>query len=281
MIVRRVLLAVLLTSLLTPYSLPATSFAKAEPLVIAASPSVKAPIEALAQAFEAAHPDVTVRIYFDSALDLRRTIASVENRGRYFIGTGPVHLLAPGDDELLDRLEQKYYVLPGNRRSYAAVPLVLVVPESLVEAPASFEAVVGNPALRIAVADPGLTELGRATQQVLHRLGIAEAQHDRLDVAADARGVLDHLLLGQADVGILFGPDAVQEQERVRVAAVAPPVSYQPTVHSIAMERSCPNRILCDAFLAFTQTAEAVVVLRRLGYASPSDQSHAHVTSSR
>src|SRR5512147_17371 len=145
-----------------------------EPLVIAASPSMAAPLQALGRAFEQAHPDVKVRIYFDSGLDLRQTIASIENnpRGQYFIGTGPIHLVATGGDELITRLEQKYYVLPGTRRPYAAVPLVMVVPESLVEAPTSFEALAQAGTLRIAIGDPRLTALGQQTKELLSAIGI-------------------------------------------------------------------------------------------------------------
>ncbi|MBI4401531.1 MAG: molybdate ABC transporter substrate-binding protein [Nitrospirae bacterium] len=246
----------------------ATSTA-AEPLLIAASPSLAAPLEALGRAFEAARPGVRVRLYYDSGLDLRHTIAAMENNGRHFIGTGPIHLVAPGGDELIARLEQKYYVLPGTQRQYATVPLVLVVPESLVEAPSSFEALATNRSLRVAVVDPRANELGRLTQELRESLGMTDVLQGRLDVAADARGVLDHLLSGQADVGIIFGPDAAQEQERVRVVAVAPDKAYRPIVHSLAMERYCPNRALCEEFLAFTQTSEAQAVLKQLGYGPP------------
>lgn len=241
----------------------------AEPLIIAASPSLAAPLEALGRAFEAARPGVQVRLYYDSGLDLRRTIAAMENSGRHFIGTGPIHLVAPGGDELISRLEQKYYVLPGTRKAYATVPLVLVVPESLVEAPSSFEALATDRRLRVAVVDPRANDLGRLTHALHESLGMTDALQGRLDVAADARGVLDHLLSGQADAGILFGPDAVQEQERVRIVAVAPDKAYQPIIHSVAMERYCPNRALCEEFLAFTQTREAQAVVKQLGYGLP------------
>src|ERR687898_551574 len=106
-----------------------------EPLVIATSPGMATAVEALGRQFEASHPEVKVQLYLDSGLDLRRTIAGMENnpRSQFFIGSGPIHLVAPGGDELISRLEQKYYVLPGTRRPYAKVPLVLVVPESLVD----------------------------------------------------------------------------------------------------------------------------------------------------
>ena len=244
----------------------------AEALVIAASPGMKVPLEALAQAFEAAHRDVKVRIYYDTGLELRWTIAGMENKAgpkTYFIGSGPLHLIAPGGDELLTRLQTKYYVLPGTTRPYATKSLVLVVPESLVEAPDSFEALAKDSAKRVAVADPTLTVLGQRTLQLLASLGIADALKGRMDVATDGPGVLDHLLNGVADAAIVFGPEAVQESERVRIVAVAPEKAVRPVVHSMAMERYCPNRVLCEEFLAFVRSPDAQAVLRRLGYGVP------------
>lgn len=259
---------ILVSYWLVPFS---SLHAAAEPLVIAASPSMKAPVEALARAFEARHPDVNARIYYDAGLELRWTIAGMENKAgqkTYFVGSGPIHVIAPGGDELLTRLEQKYYVLPGTRRPYAAVPLVLIVPEQLVEAPSSFEELRDETAVkRITIADPTLTQLGRQTMELFRRLGIAESVQGRLDVAAEARGVLSHLLNGQADVGVLFGPDAYREQERIRVVAVAAEGMGERTVHSMAMERYCPNRELCQKFLDFIQTEEAQRLMTKLGYA--------------
>lgn len=245
-----------------------------ESLVIATSPSVAIAVEALGRQFEAAHPDVRVRLYLDSGLDLRRTIAGMENssKGQYFIGSGPIHLVAPGGDELITRLEQKYYVLPGTRRAYAEVPLVMVVPEALVDAPTSFEALAKNQTLRtlrVAVGDPDLTTLGQKTRQLLTTLGVWRHVESRLDRASDTRSVLDHLLNGQADVGILFGPDAMQESQRIRIVAVSESGTIPPVIHSMAMERYCPNRALCEEFLNFIQSAEAQVELKRLGYAPP------------
>jgi len=242
-----------------------------EQLVIATSPSMRTAVEALGRQFEKTHPDVRVRLYFDSGLDLRRTIAGMENSpiGQYFIGSGPIHLVAPGGDELITRLEWRYYVLPGTKRPYAEVPLVMVVPEALVDAPTSFDALARNQELRIAIGDPELTTLGQTTKQLLTRLGIWGTVERRLDKASDTRSVLDHLLNGEADVGILFGPDAVQESQRVRIVAVADPGTVPPIIHSMAMERYCPNRALCEEFLTFIQSADAQSELMRLGFRSP------------
>ncbi len=243
----------------------------AEPLVIAASPAVRAPLEALGRAFEATHPGVSVRLYLDSGLELRRTIAAVENDGRYLGGRGVIHLVAPGGDELITRLEAKNYIRPNTRRAYAAEPLVLVVPASLVEAPASFEQLANDPNVKIAVADPALTSLGQKSRELLVAVGVWDRAKGRLEVAADARGVIDHMMRGQSDVGILAWPEAVREQERIRVVAWSGPEHTASTIHSIAMEWECPNRALAQDFLDFTQTPAAQAAIRALGYAFPTN----------
>jgi molybdate transport system substrate-binding protein len=238
-------------------------------LVIATSPTVKDAIEELGRVFESTHPNVRVRVAVDMALDLRRTIAAVENRGSFFIGSGPIHLVAPGDDELITRLEQKRYVLPGTRRPYAALPLVMVVPESLVDAPISLESLSHDRAVRVAIADPTLSTLGAKSRELLMATGVWSALQGRLYMASDGRNVLDHLLNGEADVGIIYGPEAVRESQRVRIVIFSSHVAVPLTVHSLAMERFCPNRSLCEEFLAFSQSSEAQAALKLLGYASP------------
>ena len=242
----------------------------AESLIIAAAPSVKAPLEALAQAFERAHPDVHIQIHYDSGGRLRQSIASMQNTGRYFVGSGPVHLIAPSSSEVLDRLEQRYYVLPGTRKAYASVPLTLVVPESQVDAPTSFEALAQDATKKVSVADPGMTELGLKTQSFLEAAGLSHALQGRLDVAHDANGVIDDVVNGDADAGIVFGSDAIRHAARVRIVASSTDKLHRPIVYVMAMERFCPNRDLCRQFLAFAETDEAQQALKPLGYGSPS-----------
>ena len=271
-ILRSGALCVLLVTLMMLGAGAISKISASETFVIAGSPSMADLLMALATAFEAKHPEVKARIHQGSGLELRQMIATMENRDRtkYFIGSGPIHIIAPGGDEVITRLVWRYYVLPESRTPYATASLVLVVPESLVEAPSSFEAVAKDGRTRIAVADPKLTVLGQKTGEFLHALaGDQTAWADRLDVATDARGVLDHLLNGKADAAIVFGPDAVREANRVRITAVAPEQLDRPVTHSMAMERYCPNRALCEDFLGFVRTPEAEAIIKRLGYGLP------------
>ncbi|MEQ1795541.1 MAG: substrate-binding domain-containing protein [Nitrospira sp.] len=235
------------------------------PLVIVTSPTVKAAIEALGKAFESTHPDVTVQVAVDASIDLRRTIAGMENQGKFFIGSGPIHLVAPGGDEVITRMEQKYYLLPEAKVLYATERLVLVVPESLSEAPESFEALAKMSTVRIAIGDLR-TRLGVETDRLLSGLKLKGAEGTRIDLANDHAGILDHVLSGQADVGILFGQDAVRAQPRVRIVAMAPAGLYKSIPHSISMERYCPDRPLCEEFLQFATSSAGQSALKQLGY---------------
>jgi molybdate transport system substrate-binding protein len=243
-----------------------------EPFVIAASPSLRGVLEQLSAGFEQSHPGVRVKLYFNRGLEMRQTIAALENSmvERYFIGNGPINLIAPGGDELITRLEMKYYILPGTKRLYAQDQLVLVVPEALVEAPESLEAMSRGTA-RLAVAEPGRTRLGKQTQEALRASGLASSFQGRVDEATDSRGVVDHVLSGEAGSGIIYGHEAIREQQRLRVVAVIKE-GYQPTVHSMAMERYCPNRDLCEQFLDYIQSSEGQSIVRRAGYGLPGEQ---------
>ncbi len=234
-------------------------------LVIATSPSVQEAIAQLGRAFEASHPDVHVQLSVDTSLDLRRTVAAMENRGNAFIGSGPIHLVAPGGAEVITRMEQKYYLLPEAKALYATERLVLVAPESLSEAPESFEALAKMTTVRIAIADQK-TRLGVETSRLLSALGLNSAEGARIDLANDPAGILDHMLSGQADVGVMFGQDAMRIQQRVRIVATAPTGLYEPIPHSISMERYCADRPLCEEFLRFVTSPEGQSVLKRLGY---------------
>ena len=234
-------------------------------LVIATSPAVSEAMTQLGQAFEVSHPGVHIQLSVDTSLDLRRTVAAMENQGKFFIGSGPIHLVAPGGDEVITRMEQKYYLLPEAKVRYATERLVLVAPESLSEAPESFEALAKIPTVRIAIADQK-TRLGVETDRLLSALGLKSAEGKRIDFANDQAGIIDHVLSGQADVGIMFGQDAVRVQQRVRIVATAPTGLYKPIPHSISMERYCPDRPLCEEFLQFVTSPDGQSVLKRLGY---------------
>ena len=246
----------------------------AEQLVVAVSPQVREPIAVIAKEFERRNPDVTMQLHIALAFDLRQTIASIQNAPPRLLGQSPIHLLAPGDDELLTRMAQKKYVVPESVTTYVTVPLVLVATESLVDVPSSFAALgSAGSSWRVAVADPATTSLGRETTLLFESMGLAQVLRTRIDVTQDELDVVDHMLNGLSHVGVMTGPQAHRLQPRVRIVATASTNGYQPIRHSLAMLESCPRRVLCESFLASIGTPEVQAALAGLGYGRP-DAAH-------
>ena len=241
----------------------------AEPLIILASPRLEKPLVALAESFESTHADVHVKILLDSGLGLRGTIARLQNAGLYGIESGIVHIVAPADQQLIDRLEDRYYVLPGTRRPFATARLVLVASADGPAPLPSVQELSTATAVRIVVADPEVSELGHKTKSALDQLQWSSAATDRLIVGHDVRGVLDRIIHGKAEVGILFEHQAVAAGPSVKIIAQLPEEAAPPIVYAMAMERFCPNRPLCRSFLDFSQSPEARKLLARLGYSAP------------
>ena len=243
----------------------------AEPLVILTSPRLEKPLVALAESFEAMHSDVHIKILLDSGLGLRGTISRLQNAGMYGIESGVVHIVAPADQQLLDRLEYRYYVLQGTRRPYATTRLVLVAQADGQGPIESLDDLRRNTTVRVVVADPEISELGHRTKSALDQLRWSDAVTDHIIISHDVRGVLDRIIHRKADTGILFEYQAVAAGPSLKIIAPLPEDAAPPVVYAMAMERFCPNRQLCQAFLDFSQSPEARTILAGLGYGVPDE----------
>jgi molybdate transport system substrate-binding protein len=255
--IQRYALTVLILSLL--WVMTPTARTWAETLTIAVSPEFAPPLKALGEAFESANPGVKVRLYYGSGIHLEQALRAKQ-----------IHLVAPGTNVWSDDGEAKrYQVLSKTLRPYAVVPIALAASASLPNPPSSLEDLGQMSGLRVVIIGDPATELGRRTQELLDHLGLRSAVQGRLETVRNTQGVLDHLSRGRADVGILFGPDAVQQIGRFQIIPVTPNGSHQPILLPLALDRFCPNAELGQAFLDFTLSPEAQAVLKRLGYDLP------------
>ncbi len=231
----------------------------AETLTIAVSPELASPLKALGEAFESANPGVKVRLNYGSGIHLEQALRAKQ-----------IHLVAPGTNVWSDAGEaKKYQVLSQTLRPYAVVPIVLATSASLPNPPSSFEDLGRMSGLRVVIVGDPATELGRRTHELLDHLGLWSALRGRLETVRNTQGVLDHLSRSRADVGILFGPDAIQHRGRFQIIPVAPRGSLQPILLPLALDRYCPNAELGQAFLDFILSPEAQAVLERMGYDLP------------
>lgn len=255
------------------------SSVQAEPLVILTSHRLEKPLVALAESFESKHPDVHVKILLGSGLVLRGTIARLQNAGLYGIESGVVHIVAPADQQLLDRLEHRHYVLPDTRRPFATARLVLVAPAERQAPVQSFEELGRATAVSVVVADPEVSELGHRTHSALGHLHWSDDGINHVILAHDGKGVIDRMIHRKADVGIVFEHQARAAGSSLKIIAPLPERLAPPVVYAMEMDRFCPNRALCQSFLDFTQSSEARTILAGLGYGAPNSSRKDNATS--
>jgi molybdate transport system substrate-binding protein len=236
-------------SLLIALLLALPGLASAQALRIAAAASLSEAFKGIAQRFEALHPGVALSVEFGASGQLLQRAA----------GGAPFDVLASADEQGLRQAAPQLQA--GSAQVFAHNALVLVAPigSEAVNAPADLLRVA-----RIAIGNPATVPVGRYAQQALNSFGLWEPLQQRLRLAADARQVLDWLLRGEVDAGLVYRSDALRHVARLRV--VTELGGHEPIRYATAVLQRSRQPALAAQFVAFLHSAEARAILRRNGF---------------
>lgn len=190
--------------------------AQAETLTVGASHSLKAAFREFLPMFEKEY-GVTVRVVYAPSQTLRRQIEKGD----------PIDVFLPEAAEELDILQKKGLTLNGGPRMYAQTSLVLVMSAVSQETLSSFHNGGSNRPIRIAVADPKTSTLGKLTARVLTKLD--PAFRDRLDLlqAPHSDDILNLVRTRKVDMGIVYRVDAINGGQ-VRIIDETPAGMHTP-----------------------------------------------------
>lgn len=225
-------------------------------VTIAATPSVVEEVEAVAQAFEAAYPNDRVQIALVSENELKTS-------GKRL----PMHLIVSDNPSFIEWLEARDVVMRATISPAVHVPLAIVTAASRGEDIGSVRDLhhrLQRGEIKIAIPDPTKTDCGRRAEVLLRSLGVTTTSVDRVVRAKRNTEVLELVRLGEAHFGVVFAPEAMQ-QNSVTIHAVSAPHAGSP-VHSFAVNRVHQNHPVAKRFLAFVNSAEAQQVLKTNGY---------------
>jgi molybdate transport system substrate-binding protein len=170
----------------------------AEPITIAAGPSLKTPLQAILPMFEKEY-GTTVEVVYGSPQRLRQDI----EKG------AAIDVFLPGAADEVEILHRKGLTLDGGPRVYAQTPLVLITSVTSPATAISFRDVLPAEAFRLAVADPKASALGRLTAGALFRLGPLYNKQLHLATLPHTEDILKAVRTGHADVGIVYRADAI------------------------------------------------------------------------
>jgi molybdate transport system substrate-binding protein len=228
----------------------------AEPLTIAAAPSLKPVLRDILPLFESQHKTSEIRVVYGPSQTLR---AAIEDGA-------PADVFLPAAAEEVNKLQKKGLTLNGGPVVYGQTSLVLATASPAHAAGVSLRDLHTNRIARIAMGDPKTTALGILTQDLLSKLDLGPVPHSRY-LYGKHDDVIQLLISGEADVGIVYRIDAAANPA-LRIIDEAPGALRFPVQFSSAVVWTCGHRScsLGKEFVHFLTTPDVQKILIKHGF---------------
>ena len=234
-----VLCGLLLTSL--------TSRALAEELTVSAAASLTNAFTELKGDFEKAHPGVKVSTNFAASNPLLQQIKE----------GAPADVFASADQATMNKAQEDKLIDPSTRRDFVSNSLVMIVPA---DSKASIASVRDLEKLERLPA-------GRYTRDSLASAGLWEKLQSKYIFGQSVRQVLDYVSRGEVDAGFVYGTDAKQAGDKVRV--VMKMEGHEPVLYPVAVVSASSHKKLAQEFVDFILSPAGRTVLEKYGFDEP------------
>lgn len=224
-----------------------------ESVHVAAAVSLEEVLGQLLADFAARRPDVPVRVIFGASDEL----------ANHLLAGAAADLFLTADTGQLDRLEAAQLLRPGPRPIFAENSLAAIGrSEGLIPVRKPADLARAD-VRRIALAGPS-SPLGRYTRVYLKNLSLYQVLLPRAIQVDNSRAVLSAVRAGQADVGLVYGSDAVNAPGCQRLFQVRrAPSAIQYAAAVLARGRQ-PER--AKTLLDFLLARPAASRFRRCGF---------------
>jgi len=251
---RLLLVAVLLTALLGGRAVwaaptPEAHDAGGGTITAFAAASLTAPFQALAAAFEQAHPDAHVQLNFAGSATLVQQIQD----------GAPADVFASADEASMQKVV--------DQKAVAGTPTVFTrnVLEIAV-APGNPKHVAGlgdlaKPGLIVALCGPTVP-CGRYAAEAISK---ADAKMPAASQEPDVKAVLTKVSLGEADAGVVYVTDVKAAAGKVQGVPIPAPGNVEAR-YPIAALAHAPNASGAAAFVAFVLSADGQRTLATFGF---------------
>lgn len=187
------------------------------------------------------------------------------------IETGaPIDVFASAGEIQMDELAANDLIDAGSRRDLAKNALVLVVPQNSKLNLATFNDLAKPEITKIAIGNPKTVPAGHYTEQLFETLGLKAIVQPRLVFAEDVRQVLDWVVRGDADAGVIYVTDTRIAGDKIRVVATAPDNSHEPILYPIATVKNSRQKQGANEFVEIVMSAEGQALLQKYGFAPAS-----------
>jgi molybdate transport system substrate-binding protein len=178
----------------------------------------------------------------------------------------PVDVFASAGEKEMDQLQAKQFIDQGTRADFARNTLVLIVPAGS-KAPLHSFADLEQPSVkRIAIGNPKTVPAGQYAQQLLRNIQLWPKVESRLVLAENVRQVLDYVVRGEVEAGIVYATDVQIAQGKATLAARAPDRDYGPILYPIAVVKDSANAQAAKEFVDLVRSPDGTQILGKYGF---------------
>jgi molybdate transport system substrate-binding protein len=173
----------------------------------------------------------------------------------------PVDIFASAGERQMDVLQKRGLILAETRRNLVRNVLVLIVPDDSHLRIHSFAGLVRPEVAKLAIGNPKTVPAGQYAQQALKYMKLWDRLEYRLVLAENVRQVLEYVVRGEVEAGIVYASDVPIAHGKAVVAAAAPADSHDPILYPIAAVKATEHRSEAQRFidLALSRTGQAVL----------------------
>jgi molybdate transport system substrate-binding protein len=229
--------------------------AASETLTIAAANSLRDAFRQILPLFEAQNKEINVRVNYGPSQTLSKQIEE----------GAPVDVFLPSQVEEIDQLEKKGLVIQGTRRVYAGTSLVLITGTELPAPIASVQDLRTTLIRYIAIGDPKTSLVGKVAAQYLKYSKLDSQLKSQIVYGEHSRAVLDLVVKGEADLGVVYRTDAVANR-KIRILDEAPVDSHTPVHYGVATVWTAKNISGAGDFINFLGTPKIQALLQDHGF---------------
>lgn len=185
------------------------------------------------------------------------------------IETGaPVDVFASAGEKQMDELAAKTLIDADSRKDFARNKLVLIVPQNSNLNIENFDGLTDLKVQKIAVGNPKTVPAGQYTEQFFQKNNLKNALQSKLIFAEDVRQVLDYVVRGETDAGLVYETDAKSAEGKIKIIATASETDHDPILYPIALIKDGKQKQNAKEFLDLVLSAEGQTILKKYGFSS-------------
>ena len=237
-------------------SVPLIAFAGSQKeMTVSAAISLKNAFEEIGRLHESKYGTKCV-FNFGASGDLAKQI----------IGGAPVDVFASAAQKDMDDVDKQGLIVARTRADFAANSVVLIVPMGGKISLKSFDGLTAAEIKKIAVGNPKTVPAGRYAEEVFGFYQMLPSLKDKLIYAENVRQVLDYVVRGEVDAGVVYATDAAVRSKEIKIIAAAPEASHKPVVYPIAVVKGTKSEADAKAFLSLVLSPEGKKILQKYGF---------------